>query len=465
MTASEVFKREFSRDNLLIIYREHIAETSAIGIDRLGRNQFERDLDRHIDVIYRKARDGSYRFSQYKEKLISKGAKKPPRVISIPTFRDRVVLRALCNVLRAVFETDVSQKIPQAVIFGIKGAIESGEYSHFAKLDIKEFYPSIQHHLLLTRLRRRMRKKDLLDLISAALETPTVPHPTRTANPASSGVPQGLSISNILAEVYLSAFDGRYASRPEIRYFRYVDDVLLLAKGDASHLVEEMRVDLQKNHGLSAHELSSAGGKTICGEISEDFSFLGYQFRNGRCLAKSESVKRLEDSLADIFTTYKYKVAGIMAQPLDQQGRDLKLRVARNILLWRLNLRITGCIFEGARKGWIFYFSQIDESNLDQLWRLDQTVKNLLKRFHLPADVTVKTFVRTYFEAKRRGVSDMRYIPNFDTTSIDEQRRILSQYFGVLNLEYWSDADVAREFAVRIRRATRELEHDIQDIS
>ncbi|MGT2505932.1 reverse transcriptase domain-containing protein [Cupriavidus basilensis] len=442
MSAAKIFKSEFSRQNLLAVYQEHIANTSAIGIDRLGRPQFEMHLDHHLDVIFRKVGGGSYRFSQYREKLISKGAKKYPRVISIPTFRDRVVLRALCNVLRSVFETDISQKIPQVVIGEIKEAISSGQYSHFAKLDIKEFYPSIRHDLLTRRLRTRMRKESLLGLVREALQTPTVPHPDKTIESNESGVPQGLSISNVLAEVYLSPFDKQHLNNAEVRYFRYVDDILLLTKVDAANSVEAMRADLESKYGLFAHELRPGSSKTTCGEISDTFSFLGYEFRNLKCLAKNESVRRLEDSLADIFTTYKYKLNGIMAQPLDQIARDNKLTIARNILMWRLNLRVTGCVFEEARKGWVFYFSQIDQSHLEQLWRLDRTVANLLARFNLPEGRRAKSFVRTYFEAKRRDPSGTNYIPNFDTTSIDDQRVILSSYFGLTNLDYWSDADV-----------------------
>ena len=148
MSAGDLFSAEFSSDKLLETYTDHIAQTGAIGIDRIGKKQFEQQLEQHITVLAQKANAGIYRFSQYREKLISKGAKKLPRVISIPTFRDRVALRALCNVLHETFDSELSLKIPQAVIHEVKEAIKGGEYKFFAKLDIKEFYPSVQHGLL-----------------------------------------------------------------------------------------------------------------------------------------------------------------------------------------------------------------------------------------------------------------------------------------------------------------------------
>jgi hypothetical protein len=230
-------------------------------------------------------------------------------------------------------------------------------------------------------------------------------------------------------------------------------------------MLEEMRERLAEEHYLEAHALELGGTKTVCGSITDTFHFLGYEFRNQRCLARMDSVKRLEDSLADIFTTYKYKVQNIWSKSLDNAARQAKLKVARNILMWRVNLRVTGCLFEGARKGWVFYFSQIDKDHLEQLWRLDRTVENLMQRFDVPNDCQAKSFVRTFYETKRRNPTASSYIPNFDTTSAAQQRVILSSYFGLAQLDDWTDEQIQNEFEKKIRRATKELELDIQDIS
>lgn len=465
MESCPQFDQEFSEEKLLEIYHKNVAQTSAIGIDRLGREQFEKQLGKHVGVLFQKANSGAYLFSQYKEKLISKGAKKFPREISIPTFRDRIALRALCNVLHDIFGSDLSLKIPQAVIHEIKECIRTGEYQFFAKLDIQEFYPSIDHGLLLDRVKAKIDDEKLLRLLNSAIKTPTVPFPNKEAGENQAGVPQGLAVSNILAEIHLASFDKNYIGSDGIRYFRYVDDILVLSKVEPAALVEEMRIRLLSEHKLKAHPLEKGGTKTVCGSLNSTFYFLGYEFRNQRCLAKKESVKRLEDSLADIFTTYKYKLQKINSQSLDAITRQYKFKVARNILMWRVNLRVTGCLFENARKGWVFYFSQIDEDHLEQLWMLDRTVGNLLQRFNLPSDCQAKSFVRTFFETKRRNPTANSYIPNFDTTSIDQQRVILSSYFGMAHLDEWSDTQIQAEFSKRIRRATKELELDIQDIS
>ncbi|MCD5360324.1 reverse transcriptase domain-containing protein [Chromobacterium aquaticum] len=460
------FENQFSPENLFSVYREHIKETNAIGIDRLGRNQFELQLNEHVGILHTKTISGSYKFSQYREKLISKGANKLPRVISIPTFRDRIALRVLCNSLNAIFKSKVSLKIPQLVINELKESIKENKYSFYAKLDIQNFYPSINQTILFQRFDLTPIDERLKKLISSCITTATVPYADKNAEPNKRGVPQGLSISNILAELYLSPFDEYYKNCDNIKYLRYVDDILILTNEDPSHIVKNMIEKLKTEFCLDVHPLEAGSTKTTCGKITDSFFFLGYKFRKKKCLAKIESIKRLEDSLADIFTTHKYKIQHINQQNLEQNEKTRKTIIAKNILMWRLNLRITGCIFEKARKGWVFYFSQIDEDHLEQLWKLDGTISNLLKRFNISVQkYEVRSFVRTYYETKRKNLTSSSYIPNFDTESIQSQRRILSSYFGVKNLVNFSDSEIQGMFLRKIRKATKELESDIQDIS
>lgn len=79
MTAARRFAQQFADRNLHNLYENHISLTSAIGIDRLNRNAFEQRLSAEIAIISKKVKTGSYKFSQYKEKLISKGASKHPQ--------------------------------------------------------------------------------------------------------------------------------------------------------------------------------------------------------------------------------------------------------------------------------------------------------------------------------------------------------------------------------------------------
>lgn len=462
MSPAEHFVEAFAVDRLREIYEQYISLTSAIGIDRLSRGLFEPTLEREINFISNKVAAGTYRFSQYKEKLISKGAGKYPRVISIPTYRDRITLRALCNVLKHTFSESLELKLPQHTVAQLRTALASGQYTHFIKVDVTNFYPSIDHGILEVEVQQKIAVDEILRLIGAAIESPTVAYPDRDRKKETKGVPQGLSISNILAEIYLSSFDQWVATHHQVAYFRYVDDILILTNGDPEVLFNQVSAHLKSAFKLDAHPLNTAG-KSVAGKIADEFNFLGYEFKNSKASVKRDSIRRLESSLAKIFTTYKYRRSAAAAHPIPF-AREAMLERARKIFTWRLNLRITGCLFDGVRRGWVFFFSQIDEASIAQLQNLDKTIEVLCNRFAFqPNKGELKSFVRTYHEAKR-GNDRQRYIPNYDTKSLGEQRDLLKLY-GMENVDTMTDVQVTRAFKRRIRRETSELEQDIEGSS
>lgn len=459
MNAAKHFSEQYAAKNLEAIYEQYISLTSAIGVDRLSRNIFELALGREIDLISKKAASGTYKFSQYKEKLISKGAGKHPRVISIPTYRDRITLRALCNVLKKTFADSLNVKLPQHTVSELRTGLACGNFTHFIKLDVTNFYPSVDHDILASILKRKIRKKEIHHLIRAAIETPTVAYPDRSKSKEACGVPQGLSISNILAEIYLSKFDNWAAKLDQVAFFRYVDDVLILTNGDPEELFEKVSAHLLNGYRLNVHPLNTAG-KSMAGKISHHFNFLGYDFKNMKASVKIDSIRRLESSLAKIFTTYKYRRVAATAHP-DPAVRKAMQERARKIFTWRLNLRITGCLFDDVRRGWVFYFSQIDDESIAQLHHLDKTIAVLCNRFAFhPSKGELKSFARSFHETKRSNLTH-QYIPNFDTTSIDKQRELLKLY-GMENVDTMTDVQANRAFKRRIRRETAELEQDIQ---
>ena len=70
--------------------------------------------DDELQTAYWKVQKGSYRLTPYVERLVPKGRGKPPRVLSIPTVRDRVVLRQLLTALHAAFPDRVARTLPNA---------------------------------------------------------------------------------------------------------------------------------------------------------------------------------------------------------------------------------------------------------------------------------------------------------------------------------------------------------------
>ena len=438
MTASQDFKKFFCKKRLTQIYIEEIRYKSARGIDHVSNHSFEPRLAENIKIIVRKARNGTYQFSQYREKLISRGAERNPRVISIPTIRDKLVQKAIAEIFKLNFgaQTPLLHQIINEVIVTYR----SGLYQSVIRLDVKDFYPSILHDKLIKEIRKKIRKQELLHLIKNAISRKTVSKPNRRDKKTNTkGIPQGLSISNILANIYLSRIDTKYSNLPSLKYFRYVDDILIFC---ANNDVEKIRADINadcSDLGLTLHDESDNSQKTSSGSVSDGFSYLGYQFENSKVFVRKKSVDNLRESLIKILTNYKYS-----------KKNDL------DYLEWVLNLRITGCIFNKSKYGWLFYFSQIDE--LSMLGALDHFVQTQLKKLGIN-QLRTKSFLRTYNEITK-NLSNTKYIPNFDSFSVDEKEAILVDVFKVKNppATPW---EIEHLFRRIIFKMVKDLERDL----
>ncbi|MGB6018295.1 MAG: reverse transcriptase/maturase family protein [Sulfurimonadaceae bacterium] len=442
MQASNYFKTLFTKISLLEIYSNNISYNVAVGVDRINKHSFESKLDAEIETINRKTMNNSYDFSFYKEKLISKGRTKYPRVISIPTIRDKVTLRALTNLLTATFQEKVLNELVHTTIHSIKTTIESSTYDSFIKIDIKDFYPSLDHDILLKRIRQKIRKKEIISLIEKAIKQETVSAPKKGLKKytITKGVPQGLSISNILASIYMMNLDAKYKSKTTFDYYRYVDDILIICNNsDVDEILKSITKDTSKMM-LEIHELKQGSEKTDAGLLKDGFYYLGYYYKDVFTV-RDASIHRLENSIVNTFSQYKYaKIKNL------------------NILLWKLNLKITGCKIEGKKYGWLFFFSQIEDIQL--LFKLDRFVQQIFVKFGITRNVDVKSFVRTYHEILKNR-SNTRYIPNFDSYTIDDKKDILVRIYGE-NIKWFDDEKINQKFNRIIYQSVKEMEQDIQ---
>jgi len=436
------YKTIFSEDNLKKIYEENIVLSNSTGIDNISHKIFWKILDEQISIISRKAISGTYKFTKYKLKLISKGRGKIPRDISIPTIRDRITLRALCDFLQIRFSA-LNFMLPQYVIRDVKKHMDSGKYTGYIKLDVTNFYPSIKHKELKSRLKKRIKNKEILNIIESSIISPTVAKASFKESNNKCGVPQGLSISNILAAIFLSNIDKRFNEFENIKYYRYVDDVLVLCPKEISTDIANKITKQFNRIGLKIHCPIKVPEKSSIGVIGvDDFSYLGYSFIDNLVSARKASVDKLRESILSIFTGYKY--SKLKKEPF---------------LEWRLNLRITGCIFNNKTKGWIFFFSEINDEGL--LHELDYFVRKLCKRYSVT--ITPKLFVRTFFQIKHNKY-DSNYIPNFDRYDIDDMVNVLSKYFSK-STKGMTDVEIEYNFKKRISRQVKDLETDIMDFN
>lgn len=439
MSASSEFKLVFQISKLKDIYFSSVKYNSAIGIDRINSKVFEKNLDQNISIIRNKSQNMSYVFSQYREKLISRGAHKIPRLISIPTLRDKLTLKALFRILTSVYGDE--SPFLHNVVNEVNNTILQKNFDCVLRLDVKDFYLSINHGLLQAQLSKRIKKKEIIHLITNSISQQTV-NKGAGKNKACNfvGIPQGLPISNVLANIYMLPIDKKYKKRSSLKYFRYVDDILIFCKKNRN---QQIRNEITKDcHNINL-ELYGDDNPTKChiGAVCSGFSYLGYEFKDPLVTVREKSLENLRDSIIRTLTYYRYS-----------EKSDTRL------LMWTLNLRITGCQFNRTKYGWLFYFSQINDIKL--LASLDHFVEKQLIRFGIdPNKIQAKKFVRTYYEITR-NLKDSKYIPNFDQNTPDEKREILRVVFGV-DVEQLQDNQIEYRFRQKIFLSIRDLERDL----
>jgi RNA-directed DNA polymerase len=444
-TVKSDFDSAFSYENLEKIFNTDLADVKSTGVDSISALVFNKDLKTQIELIQKKVFNQTYRFTRYKQKLISKGAGKAPREVYIPTIRDRLALKALNQFLQKRLLGKIDQPLPQHVTKQIKSVLIQGDFDSVIKLDIVNFYPTIKHLELIKRIRKFITSLEALHLILGAISTGFGRDSTNNK-----GIPQGLPISNILASLYLRNIDIKNKKNNKAFYCRYVDDLLIFCNGFESRKIINSIVSDCKRIGLDIYDPKVRPDKSYIGDAKSEFSYLGYRYNpktNKKVLAsvRPASKSRLIDSLSGIFTSY-------------YRSKDRSLA----LLQWRINIRITGCISENKCKGWLFFFSEIDDKQL--LNQLDHVINQLSNRF-VSEPYHRKSFSRAWHEIKYKRWSS-NYFPNFDKYDIQHMKEIVATYEkeDIAQLNF-SDATIRDKFWRIIKKELKEMETDVMDFS
>lgn len=374
-------------------------------------SNFVNNQQSHYKVIKRKVMNDTYNFTPYKEKLILKSRDSLPRLISIPTLRDKLTLKSLQLVLSNTF-SNVKQPLPQKCIQEIKSSIH--KYDQYIKLDLTNYYGTIKHGILFSILKAKIKKEEILSLIRKAITTPTVLNgPALEEEMITEGIPQGLSISNILSNIYLHKVDDKFGNRNDLKYIRYGDDILILCtEKNVNSVYSEIKYELEGIYNLTLNSAKEKKGKIS----KKSFNFLGYsveKFEDGttKLTVRDENKERLENSIIKIFTKYKYS---------DKMSPEQFLFALNNKITGSISTKIDGDETKEYRYGWLFYFSQIEDTSF--LYHLDWFIKILLQKFNFKqiSRSKIKSFVKAFYEIKYK-YRDSKYIHRPDNLTFVEK--------------------------------------------
>ena len=210
-------------------YQMAKSNNGAPGIDGVTFEAIEEaGIEPFLESIQRELVQGTYRPARNRKKEIPKGDGKV-RTLGIPNIRDRVVQGAMKLILEPIFEADFQdgsygyrpKRTAHAAVNRVAEAIVGGK-TRVIDLDLKAYFDTVRHDLLLKKVAQRIEDKTVMRLLKLILKAS-----------GKRGVPQGGVVSPLLANLYLNEVDKMLEKAKEatrqgqnipIEYARFADD-------------------------------------------------------------------------------------------------------------------------------------------------------------------------------------------------------------------------------------------------
>lgn len=266
---------------------------------RLDVQEFEINLEENIFKLRRELKTGIYKHGPYKPFYIHDPKQ---RLIHKATVRDRVVHHAIYSILNPIFEptfiaNSFSCRVGKGTHKGVK-VLErmlvqvswNNTRNCFAlKCDIKRFFDSINHKVLLAILNRRIKDRLALNLLGQIVESYSSEnfHTHRE----SKGFPIGNLTSQLFANIYMNKFDYFIKHKLKVKnYLRYTDDFVFVGenKDCLERLIEPINKFLKEELKLSLHP-----HKVSIRKYKQGIDFLGYVILPHHIVVRTKTKRRI----------------------------------------------------------------------------------------------------------------------------------------------------------------------------
>lgn len=224
---------------------------------------------------------------------------KEREIYRLPYYPDRIAHHAIMNIMEDIWvKTFINQsyscikgrgihKLNKDLKETLNNDPEGTKYC--LKLDITKFYPSINHDILKTIIRKKIKDKKLLLILDGIIDS-------------AKGVPIGNYLSQFFANLYLTYFDHWLKEEVKIKYyFRYADDIVILA--DDKDVLHKYLI-LIKLYLSNILKLQVKSNYQIFPVSSRGIDFIGYKFYHTYVLLR-KSIKYRMQRLLNKYRTYK----------------------------------------------------------------------------------------------------------------------------------------------------------------
>ena len=228
---------------------------ASAGTDGVTWKQYGADLAENLRDLHDRLHRGAYRAVPSRRVYIPK-ADGRLRPLGIASLEDKIVQRAVVEVLEAIYEPDFlgfsygfrPGRSAHDALDALGKAIQDGKVNWVLDADIRGFFDAIVHERLMHLVEQRIGDRRVLRLIRKWLNAGAMEGGKRVE--VTEGTPQGATISPLLANVFLHhSFDlwiqrwRREPGRGEVAVVRYADDFIVgfQRRTDAERFLRDLR--------------------------------------------------------------------------------------------------------------------------------------------------------------------------------------------------------------------------------
>ena len=406
-----------------------IRPKAAPGVDGVTWQDYRQELDANLRDLHARVHSGAYQAKPSRRAYIPK-ADGRQRPLGIASLEDKIVQRAVVEVLNAIYEVDFlgfsygfrPGRGPHHALDALSVGIERKRVNWVLDADIREFFTNLDHHWLAKFLEHRIADQRVLRLIGKWLSAGVIEEGEWSQT---DGAPQGASASPLLANVYLHyVFDlwvqwwrSRFA-QGDVIAVRFADDFAMgfEYEEDAQRFLADLRERFAK-FGLELHpdktRLIEFGRHAARHRRArgvgkpETFDFLGFTHmcgltRRGRFWCKRKTIsKRMRAKLAEVNDELKRR----RHHPIPEQGQWLRSVVAGHLAYYAVpgNTDAVAAFRTQVTRHWYKALRR-----RSQRTRLTWPRMNRIATRWLPPARVKHPFPDTRFDARTRGRSPVR---------------------------------------------------------
>jgi len=258
-------------------------------------------VDARQDVYLKKLQDMLVRHefvnSRY-DVFYKTGRRKNRWIYKLPYFPDRIVHHAIVQVMDFVWDRNLIRDTYSSIknkgihdgVKRMKGFLKDRDGTKYClKMDIRKFYPSVDHDILKVILRRKIKCRDMLSLLDRIIDSGT-------------GVPIGNYLSQYFGNLYLSCYDHWMKEVRRVKYYsRYCDDIVILGS-DKSRL-HDLHCATVEYIGDRLN-LSLKDGTRVFPVDSGTLDYMGYVFKHDHVRVRKSIVQEFKRKVRNIKKNY-----------------------------------------------------------------------------------------------------------------------------------------------------------------